>query len=204
MYSISESSSESTKGDSVKKKTFMQTMKMFFALGLCCSPLHVAAVEPQDNEECAQEILLAYFPSIFVKETLSKFKVPQEQWEAINRELSIRDKEIIKKVEAKAAKMNSNPLKDPQQRQAAVKIFRETLFENFAEVLKSNGVKDENQIQMMLDDIQQQKAKRFARCMQQQNPQQKSPSSPEEKSKESSNNPQNDADEDDDEENSQG
>lgn len=120
------------------------------------------------EEDCSQEILLSYFPSIFVKETLKKFKVPENQWDAINKELNARDKEIIKIVESKAAKINPNPLKDPQQRQAAVKLFRETLMDNFASVLKAHGVSDDKQIQAMLDDIQQQKAKRFASCMQQQ------------------------------------
>lgn len=159
----------------MKKKALLQTVKLCLILGMCCIPFHTKAADISDSEECAQEILLAYFPGIFVRETLSKFKVSQDQWDSINKELVQRDKEIIKKVEAKAAKMSSNPLKDPQQRQAAVKIFRETLFENFAEVMRAHGVKDDQQIQQMLDDIQQQKAKRFARCMQQQQPQSKPP-----------------------------
>lgn len=186
----------------MKKKALLQTMKLFFVFGMCCTPFHTKAADVSDNEECAQEILLAYFPGIFVRETLSKFKVPQDQWDAINKELSLRDKEIIKKVEAKAAKMSSNPLKDPQQRQAAVKIFRETLFENFAEVMRAHGIKDDQQIQQMLDDIQQQKAKRFARCMQQQLPQkEKSPESKKVDSEKAPNPPKTDevSDEDDEE-----
>src|SRR5262245_27762001 len=117
-----------------------------------------AAVE----EECSKEILLAYFPKIFVDETLQRFNVPRDKWGDIDRELGAKDREIIRIVEAKAETMSPNPLKDPQQRQAAVKLFRETLFDSFATVMRKNGITDDKQIQAMLDDIQQQKAKRFA------------------------------------------
>lgn len=135
--------------------------------GVFALPGTISADAVAETDECAQEILLSYFPAVFVKESLAKFKVPEDKWDGILKELAIRDKEILKKVEVKAASMSSNPLKDPQQRQAAVKIFRDTLFENFATVMKANGVTDEKQIQEMLDDINQLKAKRFARCMQQ-------------------------------------
>lgn len=119
-------------------------------------------------EECSKELLLSYFPESFVKESLKKYNVPQEKWDAIIKELNEKDKEIVKIVEEKASKANPNPLKDPQQRQAAVKIFRETLTDVFSTVLKKNGVTDDNQIHQMLDEVQQQKAKRFAQCMEQQ------------------------------------
>lgn len=135
---------------------------LILTMGACFLPAGGFAAE---DDECAKEILLAYYPGIFVEETLSKFNVPKEEWPAIVKELGERDKQIIKQVEAKASKMPSNPLKDPQQRQVAVKLFRDTLLENFADVMHSHGVNDDKQIQAMLDDIQQQKAKRFARCM---------------------------------------
>jgi len=144
-------------------------LALFLAVGICSVPNAVHA----DEDECSREILLSYFPSVFVKETLAKYKVPQDQWDAITKELADRDKNILKIVEEKAAKLESNPLKDPQQRQAAVKIFRDTLFENFAAVLKAHGVKDDKQIQEMLDNVQQQKAQRFAKCMQKHQQQQK-------------------------------
>lgn len=134
----------------------------------------VSAAAPQD-EECSQEILLSYFPASFVGDTLTRFNVPKDQWDAITKELSVKDKDIIKQVEAKAGKMTPNPLKDPQQRQAAVKLFRDTLLENFSAVMKAHGVTDDKQIQSMLDDIQQQKAKRFARCMEMQRNQKAAP-----------------------------
>lgn len=138
---------------------------LILTMGACFLPVGGFAT---GDDECAKEILLAYYPGIFVEETLGKFNVPKEEWPAIVKELGERDKQIIKQVESKASQMTSNPLKDPQQRQAAVKLFRDTLLENFAEVMRAHGVNDDKQIQAMLDDIQQQKAKRFARCIEKQ------------------------------------
>lgn len=147
-------------------KNFMLSksiLSLMLGVSAFVAPVSVMALDQQ--EECSKEILLAYFPQIFVNETLERFKVPKDQWDAINKELGAKDKDVIKTVEAKASKMNPNPLKDPQQRQVAVKIFRETLFDSFASVMRTHGVNDDKQIQAMLDDIQQQKAKRFAKCM---------------------------------------
>lgn len=119
-------------------------------------------------EECSKELLIAYFPQTFLNETLQKFNVPQDQWAKINEELAAKDKEVIGIVEDKASKINPNPLKDPQQRRTAVKIFRETLLELFTSVMNQHNITDASQIQSMLDDIQQQKARRFAQCMEKQ------------------------------------
>lgn len=150
----------------------MQLLARFFAaILLTCgglTPLLSAAEKATD--ECSRELLLAYFPEPFVKETLKKFNVPQNEWDGIQKDLSNKDKEVIKIVENKASSMSPNPLKDPQARQAAVKLFRETLLQVFTDVMKAHGVNDDKQIQSMLDDIQQQKAQSFAKCMQKQQP----------------------------------
>jgi len=149
-----------------KSATLKTLMGLALAGSAFVSPVQVAAANPV--EECSKELLLSYFPETFVRESLKKYDVPKDKWDSIVKELNEKDKDIVKIVEEKASKLNPNPLKDPQQRQAAVKIFRETLTDSFATTLKKNGVTDENQIQQMLDDVQQQKAKRFAQCMEQQ------------------------------------
>lgn len=136
--------------------------------GICLTPNYSYGETQEAAGECSQEILLAYFPSVFVRETMNRFNVPKDQWDAIVTELAAKDKEIIKTVEAKAAKMSVNPLNDPQQRQEAVKLFRETLLEAFSSVMQAHGINDEQQIRSMLDDIQKQKAQRFAKCMREQ------------------------------------
>lgn len=138
----------------------------FSAYGADTDTIKIETTHKESNaDECSKELLLTYFPKPFVNETLKKYNIPQEKWDAINSQLSEKDKQVISIVEEKASKMNPNPLKDAQQRQAAVKIFRETLRQIFSEVMKNNGITDEKQIDTMLDDIQQQKAKRFAQCM---------------------------------------
>jgi hypothetical protein len=138
-----------------------------FAL-ICCSMIMATPLTgaEQTVDECSRELLLAYFPQPFIKETLKKFNVPETEWEPIQQELANKDREVIKIVEQKASQMDPNPLKDPQERQAAVKLFRETLFQVFNDVMQEHGVKDNKLVQSMLDDIQQQKAQRFVKCMQ--------------------------------------
>lgn len=147
----------------------LATLKTLTGVLLAGSAFVVPAQSEAANpvEECSKELLLSYFPEPFVKESLKKFNVPQDKWNSIVKELNEKDREIVKLVEQKATKLSPNPLKDPQQRQAAVKIFRETLTETFSAVLKKNGIADDTQIQQMLDDVQQQKAKRFSQCMEQ-------------------------------------
>jgi ribosomal protein L12E/L44/L45/RPP1/RPP2 len=145
------------------KRVTKKIATAFLAAGICLLPVYSTAAT--ETDECSQEVLLSYFPAVFVKETLRRFNVPEAKWDSINKDLASRDKEIIKIVEDKAANMEPNPLKDPRHRQEGVKLFRDTLYENFSEVMKANGINDENQIHEMLEDIRQQRAKRFARCM---------------------------------------
>jgi hypothetical protein len=122
------------------------------------------------EEQCAREILTHHYPEKFVAETLKKFQVPADQQQAIVKELAEKDKNIVKMVENRAASMNPNPLKDPQLRQQAVRMFRDTLKEQFASVLNAHGVTDDAQIQQMLEDIQLQKARQFTECMEKMHP----------------------------------
>jgi hypothetical protein len=131
-------------------------------IGTCVTPIN-AAIETADT--CSTEVLLSYFPDQFVANTLEAYKVPVAQRAEIQRQLSEKGHEVIARVEEKAAKMSPNPLRDPLHRQEAVKIFRDTLFELFASVMNAHGINNNQEIQAMLDDLQQQKAKYFARCM---------------------------------------
>lgn len=159
----------------MKKVVFNKQLISFFAACLTCflSGNLTAADAPGaaslKESDCSKDLLLAYFPEVFVKETFTKFNISKEKWDAIIKSLNEKDKDVIKMVEEKASKMNPNPLKDPQQRQAAVKLFRETLLEIFSSVLKANDIQDDGKIASMLDDIQQQKAKRFAMCIKRDN-----------------------------------
>lgn len=151
-----------------------QGMKTLFVFGTLLFSATALSETPKEDE-CSNEILLSYFPSVFVENTLEQYKIPKDQREAIKKELAARDGDhILAIVEAKGAKLNPNPLLDPQLRQATMKIWRETLLENFSAVMKAHGTTDDKKILAMLDDVQQQKAKRFARCMSQEQTQQPS------------------------------
>lgn len=143
-------------------------LSMVFSVGLMMNPLVAVADTPPDA--CSKELLISHFPQIFVTETLKKFDIPQDKWNNIIKELDEKSPEVMVIVEQKAAKMDPNPFKDrsAQQRQVAVKLFRETIFEKFNEVLKANGIDDEKKAQLMLDDIALQKAKNFAACIEKQ------------------------------------
>jgi hypothetical protein len=144
-------------------------VKMMLGLSALALPL-CADVQSEKDEQCAKEILMQHYPEKFVKETLNKFQVPADQQAAIIKELGDKDKLLVKMVEERAAAMNPNPLKDPSQRQQAVKMFRETLLEQFASVLNAHGVTDKDKVQQMLDDVQLQKAKQFTMCMERLHP----------------------------------
>lgn len=133
--------------------------------GLLAADQQAATATESVIGDCSKEFLIAYFPSSLVQDALNKFHVPKEKWDPIIKSLAESEKSIITQVEEKASKITPNPLKDPQQRQVAVKIFRETLTDVFSGVLKKNGITDDKQIHAMLDEIQQQKAKKFAECL---------------------------------------
>ncbi|MCB1113828.1 MAG: hypothetical protein KDK62_03645 [Chlamydiia bacterium] len=133
----------------------------FFAV-FCCLSMGLQASNP---EECSKELLLSYFPESFLNKTLKQFNVPEAEWPTINQELAAKDRDVIGIVEQKSSQLNPNPLKDPRERSKAIQIFRETLLEIFTSVMNKHNITDSEKIQAMLDDIQQQKAKRFAECM---------------------------------------
>ncbi len=132
------------------------------SIGIACTTDTFAF--DSSSEECSQEALVTNFPPTLLQETLQQFNIPQDQWAAIRQELSAKDKAFVKNLEEKASRMEQNPFLDPQERQAAVKLFRDTLYESFSEVMKAHGITDETLVHAMLDDIQQKKAKAFARC----------------------------------------
>lgn len=143
-------------------------MTYFFSLSLSFVSVNVMAEAPATQElNCSQSYLSLYFPESFVKETFAKFNVPKDKWDALIKALNEKDqqKQVFTLVNERASKMTPNPLKDPSQRQEAVKLFKSTLLEVFSDALKANGITDDAQILSMLEDIQQQKAKHFALCI---------------------------------------
>ena len=130
----------------------MSPKRHFFTIIMAVSALLTLAYSSPASsvEECSQELLMSYFPEPCVAQTLERFQVPQNKRAAIQQALAQKDQEVVPTVEEKASKMNPNPLKDPQRRQEAVMIFRETLYNLFAGVMNANGITDQEQIEKML------------------------------------------------------
>jgi hypothetical protein len=159
-------------GGIVKKSVLKNSiLAVFIAVGVLSVPVSASAEISTVKDECAKELLLSYFPEPIVLDTLKRFNVPQDKWAGIAKSLASKDKDVVKIVEKKASAMNPNPLRDTQQRQVAVKLFRDTLFEVFSDAMKENDIQDQSQFMAMLDDIQQQKAKKFAMCVDKHNAQ---------------------------------
>lgn len=120
---------------------------------------------------CTKEVLMTFFPQPVVKEVLLQQHISADQAESIAKELaSKKNSEIIKLVEEKASRMDPNPFKDLNQRDTAVKIFRETLYDVFASVLQKYGMTDEKKVHALLDAIQEAKGKLFVECIRKENP----------------------------------
>lgn len=114
---------------------------------------------------CSKEVLTAYFPKPFVVQTLKENQVPKEKIKAIVEELSEKDVEVVHIVEARASRMNPNPLRHPAYKMKAGSLFRQVMLQVFSEVMDKHTVFDKGQLQLMLDDIQYQKAKQLSKCM---------------------------------------
>lgn len=145
-------------------------MTFFAGFGVVFSPTCVSAqtdllLTNEERARCEKTMLLFNFPKEIVIETLKKYHIPQEKWPEIVSTLEVKDKEIFKILEKKAAAMNPNPLKDPKEHQNIPKLIRAVVLETFTNVLKENGVDDTAQFQAMLDDIQQERVKKFAKCL---------------------------------------
>lgn len=117
------------------------------------------------DEECSEAVITAFFPPVFVEQTLQNFEIPVKYRSNIIRDLSQKDSEVIPAVEERAAAMDPNPLNDPAHRQEAVTLFRKTLLDIFYGVVQNYDVTDRTKAQAMLDDIQKQKLERFRSCV---------------------------------------
>jgi hypothetical protein len=120
--------------------------------------------------KCSKEELMMFFPQPIVKSVLLNAHISENNADEIAKDLANKDRGMAKIVDEKASQFNPNPFKDLSQRDQAIKIYQETLFEVFANVLKSHGINDENQIRSLLDEVRTVKSKQFIECMRQEAP----------------------------------
>lgn len=118
-----------------------------------------------DSSICRKEELLTFFPPMIVKEVLISHHIAENKVDVIAQELSKKQQVVIQIMEKKVSKMDPPPFEDVTQRDKALQIFKETLYEEFAAVLKSHDITDEKEIKAMLDDMQAIKGKLFVECI---------------------------------------
>lgn len=136
-------------------------------LSLVASRFLIAEGEIREVGEanCRKEELLAFFPRSLVQWVLVKQHFSSEEAGRIAEELAYKDKELTKKVEEKAALFDPNPLRDLGHRDLAIRLYRETLYEVFAKVLRAHGIEDGDRIQALLDEMQSAKSTLFIECI---------------------------------------
>lgn len=136
----------------------------------CFAPIYPITTEVMlsNSMKCTKEELMRFFPEQVVESILIKGNISKDKSVAIAKELADKDQELAKIVEEKTAKLDPNPYKNLNQREAAIKVYRETLYEVFSKVLKSHGVTNEDQILSILDELQEARSKLFIECIRKQ------------------------------------
>jgi hypothetical protein len=137
---------------------------------ICFANLQAETTEVflSNSMKCTKEELMRFFPEQLVQSVLIKAQLPKEQADAIAQDLSQKDRELARLVEEKSSQIEPNPFKNLSQRDLAIKIYRETLYEVFAKVLKAHGVTNDDQIQTLLDELQEARSKLFIECIRKQ------------------------------------
>jgi hypothetical protein len=148
----------------------MKLATLFIGTWLACAPIVAFAA---GDARCTKDVLLPFFPKVFLNDALKKYQVPSDEWVGIANDLAAKDKGVILLVEAKANKMNPNPLKDPSKRAEAVKLFDETLQTVFTDVMHAHGVLDDNKVKAIFNEVKQERMKRFTECFSDNGPEEK-------------------------------
>lgn len=117
------------------------------------------------SKDCSDAIMHSFFPEVFVDQSLEKHHIPKEKWSAINKSLVEANKNIPKRVQEEAEKMNPNPFTDPTQRDKAKQLFRDIVQKSFTEAMNDNDIADERMILTMLDEITEARIKRVEECL---------------------------------------
>ncbi len=120
---------------------------------------------------CSKEELLSFFPKQIVEQVLLQFHIPAVKASEVAEELAAKNHELIQMVEQRAATLDPNPFKDPTQREKAIQIYQEVLYEVLAQALKSHEIVGEAQVDLYLQEIRKLKSRLFVQCIRSQNAQ---------------------------------
>lgn len=128
---------------------------------LCC----VEETSSENNIECSKEELMQFFPQKLVRSVLIKTDMSPAKVTTITIMLSQKDSELSRTIESESEKLDENLMTHVSQREAAAKIYRETLYQVFSKVMNENGITDPDQIQKLLDELQEARSKLFLDCI---------------------------------------
>jgi hypothetical protein len=115
-----------------------------------------------DSSLCTKDVLIKFFPEPIVKQVLKKHRISDDKATHLAQELEQKNSEITKTVEERTEEHYANEIPSVG---AISKIYQETVYEIFANTLKDQGVDDEDQIQIILEDIKSMRKKLFVDCI---------------------------------------
>ena len=139
---------------------------MLATLTLCAETTEVML---SNSMKCTKEELMRFFPHQIVHALLIKANIPEDKADAIAKELSDRNKDFARILEEKSEKITPNPFKNLSQRDLANQIYQQTLYEVFANTLRTHGITDEEKIQSLLSQLKEDRTKLFMECIRKQN-----------------------------------
>lgn len=135
----------------------------YLAVGLFIAASLTAAINPE--KDCSDDILMLFFPKIFVEEVLKDHQIDKQKIEAIAKELSTIDPAVIKLIEERAKTMKPNPLEDMEAREARDELFSNALLKVFGDVLSRYDIKDRDVQIKMIEEIQNKRLSRWKECI---------------------------------------
>ena len=144
-----------------EKKNYMTLFVCHFAF-LTFFNLHLQGSSAP--VKCTREELINFFPEKLVEYVLMNGGISEQDALKIAKELSIKDRELAEFVEQKALQTNFRVSKS-NQKEETKRVYNEIIKEAFTKVLNSYGIKDQNLIQKMLDEIRLERSKHFVDCL---------------------------------------
>lgn len=118
-----------------------------------------------DPSTCTKEDLMVFFPQPIVKAVLIRHHFSDSDAEHIAKMLAGKQSEIIHIIENKASQVHPNPFEDLSQRDVALKIFKETLYQVLRQVLQTYQKTNKEEIQAILEDTRVVRGRLFIECI---------------------------------------
>lgn len=134
----------------------------YLVMSLLAAASLTAAINPQ--KDCSDDVLMVFFPKIFVEEVLKEHRIDKQKTDAIAKELATIDDSVITLIEERAKTMKPNPLEDMEAREARNELFSNALLKVFGDVLSRYDIKDRDVQIKMIEEIQNKRLNRWKEC----------------------------------------